>query len=128
MEVEEQSTGDLTFGAGFSTNVGPLGSVGIRERNLLGRGQDLRLNLTLSGERSEIDLAFTEPYFLDKNLAAGFDLFATDTEQDESSFDEQRIGGGLRAGYDLYENIRQVWRYTLARRKSPMWTPMPRFW
>lgn len=117
VEVEEQSTGDLTFGAGFSTNVGPLGSIGIRERNLLGRGQDLRLDLTVSGERSEIDLSFTEPYFLDNELAAGFDVFATDTEQSESSFDEQRIGGSLRAGYDLYENIRQLWRYTVARRE-----------
>jgi len=116
VDVEEQSTGDLTFGAGFSTNVGPLGSIGLRERNLLGRGQDLRINLTVSGVRSEVDLSFTEPYFLDRKLAAGFDAFATDTQQDESSFDEQRIGAGLRAGYDLYEHVRQIWRYTASRR------------
>ena len=34
---------------GFSTIDGPLASVGIRERNLLGRGQDLRFSATVSG-------------------------------------------------------------------------------
>ncbi|MEM7225869.1 MAG: outer membrane protein assembly factor BamA [Pseudomonadota bacterium] len=113
VDVQEQSTGSLTFGAGFSTNSGPLGNVGIRERNLLGRGQDLLLSFTLGGDLSELELSFTEPYFLDRNLSAGVDLFWTTNEQDESSFDERRLGGSLRAGYDLTENIRQVWRYTL---------------
>ena len=117
VEVEEQSTGDLTFGAGFSSTAGPLGSIGVRERNLLGQGQDVRLGFTLSGERSQLDLSFTEPYFLDKNLAAGVDLFRVVQKQEESSFDENRLGGGLRTGYQITEHIRQVWRYTLARRK-----------
>lgn len=113
VEIEEQSTGDLTFGAGFSSTGGVLGNVGLRERNLLGRGQDLRLSFSISTETSQLDLSFTEPYFLDRNLSAGFDLFRITAEQDESSFDEERIGGSLRAGYDLTENTRQVWRYTL---------------
>jgi outer membrane protein insertion porin family len=113
VDVEEQPTGDLSFGAGFSTTAGPLGNVGIRERNLLGKGQDLRLNFTLSAENSALNLSFTEPYFLDRNLAAGFDLFRLTADQDESSFNEERIGGSLRAGYDLLEDFRQVWRYTL---------------
>jgi outer membrane protein insertion porin family len=113
VDVEEQSTGDLTFGAGVSSTGGVLGNVGLRERNLLGRGQDLRLNFSLSTETSQLNLSFTEPYFLDRNLSAGFDVFRITTEQDESSFEEERIGGSLRAGFDLTENTRQVWRYTL---------------
>ncbi|MGF1611446.1 MAG: outer membrane protein assembly factor BamA, partial [Kiloniellales bacterium] len=116
VEVVEQSTGDLTFGAGFSSSAGPLGSIALRERNLLGRGQDLRLGFTLSGERSQLDLSFTEPYFLDRNLSAGFDAFRVKQEQDESSFDQERIGGGLRAGYQISEHLRQVWRYVFTRR------------
>lgn len=115
VDVEEQSTGDLTFGAGFSSTGGVLGNVGLRERNLLGRGQDLRLNFSISTETSQLNLSFTEPYFLNRNLSAGFDAFRITTEQDESSFDEERIGGSLRAGFDLTENTRQVWRYTLQR-------------
>ena len=115
-EVEEQSTGELTFGAGFSTDAGPIGTVGLRERNLLGRGQDVRIGLQLAAEATQIDLSFTEPYFLDRNLSAGFDIFRTTTEQDESSFDSERIGGSLRAGYELQRDLRQLWRYTIERR------------
>jgi outer membrane protein insertion porin family len=114
-DVQEQATGDLSFAAGFSSESGPLGSITLRERNLLGRGQDLRLGFTLSGVSSQIDLSFTEPYFLDRDISAGVDLFRTVTENNESSFDSERIGGTLRAGYDFRENVRQVWNYTLKR-------------
>jgi len=111
--VEEQSTGDLSFGAGFSTDAGPVGNVSIRERNLLGRGQDLRLGFTLSGSNSQLDLSFTEPYFLDRNLAAGFDLFRTTTNKRRRAFELERIGGSVRTGFNYTENLRQVVRYTL---------------
>ena len=75
VEVQERATGEFTIGAGYSTSDGPVGNTHIRERNLLGRGQDLKLSFSLSGRTSQIDLSFTEPYFMDKDLSAGFDLF-----------------------------------------------------
>jgi outer membrane protein insertion porin family len=116
VKVEEQSTGDFTFGAGFSTDSGPLGNIGLRERNLLGRGQDLRLNFTLSGVSSQIDLSFTEPYFMGRDVSAGFDIFRTTRQQESSDFTEERIGFGLRMGWGWDENLRQVVRYVLERR------------
>jgi outer membrane protein insertion porin family len=114
--VEEQSTGELSFGAGYSTSDGPLGDISIRERNLLGRGQDLRLDFTLSGRRTQIALSFTEPYFLDKDVAAGFDIFHTETDREESSYEEVRTGGTIRFGYDLQEFLRHTVRYSLVNR------------
>jgi outer membrane protein insertion porin family len=115
--VEEQSTGDVTFGAGFSSANGPIGNIGLRERNLLGRGQDIRLSFTLAGEATELDFSFTEPYFLDRNLAAGIDLYRTTNDRDdESSFEEERIGGSLRGGFNITEELRNVVRYTLENR------------
>jgi len=114
VNVEEQSTGEITFGLGFSTAEGPLGDINLRERNLLGRGQDLRLGFTLSGARSQIDLSFTDPYFLDRNLAAGFDVFRTESDRDESSFDQKSLGFGLRAGYEITEYLRHTLRYGLS--------------
>lgn len=117
VEVEEQSTGDVTFGAGFSSADGPIGNIGIRERNLLGRGQDLRLGFTLAGEATELDFSFTEPYFLDRNLAAGIDLYRTTSDRsDESGYEEERLGGSVRAGFDLTDEFRNVVRYTLENR------------
>ena len=61
-------------------------------------GQDLRANFTVSQRRQQIDLSFTEPYFLERDLAAGFDLFRSRTDfQRESSYDETSTGGTLRA-------------------------------
>jgi outer membrane protein insertion porin family len=112
--VQEQSTGELSIGAGFSTTDGPLADLRIRERNLLGKGQDLQLGTTVSGRTNNYNLKFTEPYFLDRNLAAGVDLFHTTTDyQDASSYDFSKSGGGVRMGYPLSENWRQDLHYSL---------------
>jgi outer membrane protein insertion porin family len=114
VEVTEKSTGELQLGAGYSTAESIVGDVSIRERNLLGRGQDLRLGFSLSSKRTQIDLSFTEPYFLDRNLAAGFDLFNINRNyQTESGYTQKVLGGALRAGFPLNEYTRLVGRYTL---------------
>ena len=114
--VTEKSTGELSLGAGFSTNDGPLADFSIRERNLLGKGQQLALGAVLAGERTEFDVSFTEPYFLDRDVLAGVEAFhITRDLQDESSYDQQRTGGGFRFGYPLSERWRQTWRYRYER-------------
>ncbi len=85
MELVEQSTGELSFGAGYSTAEGVIGDVSITERNLMGNGQFLRLQLSGSLERLQVNLSFTEPRFLDRNLAAGFDLFHKEVDQTSQS-------------------------------------------
>ena len=112
--VEEKSTGSLSVGAGFSTGSGFLGDISIRERNFLGRGQDVQASVMIGQRQQQVDLSFTEPYFLGKEIAAGGDLFFVQTDrQSESSFDTTTIGGDLRANYPLTEHLRQGWRYTL---------------
>ncbi len=113
--VEEQSTGDLSFGAGFSTDSGPLGNITITERNLLGLAQDLRLNLVISGRSSQIDLSYTDPYFLDKDLSAGIDVFRTSNEQSSSDFNQTNAGIGVRFGWDYESDLRHVVRYLFER-------------
>ena len=118
VEVSEVSTGELSFGAGLSSAEGVLGDIAIRERNLLGRGQELRLALTVSESRQEIDLSFTEPYFMDRDVAAGVDVFQRTIDlQDESSFDRETVGFVTRAGYPLAERLRQTVSYTLKNDK-----------
>jgi outer membrane protein insertion porin family len=118
VEVEEKSTGSLSVGAGYSTTSGAMGDIGIRERNLLGRGQDIKLNLILAERQSQVDFSFTEPYFMDREVAAGFDLFHVATDlQDTSSYDSKISGLSLRAGYPISERLRQRWKYTIKQSK-----------
>jgi outer membrane protein insertion porin family len=116
VEVIEQSTGELSFGAGFSTSEGVIGDVSITERNLMGNGQFLRLQLSGSLERLQAQLSFTEPRFLDRNLAAGFDIFHKEIDQtSQSGFKSRRTGGGVRLGFPLSEQLWMQTNYTLAR-------------
>ncbi len=114
IEVAEKSTGELSFGAGFSTSDGPLGDIRLTERNLLGTGRSVTANFRLSERRSEIDFSLTEPYFLDTDITAGIDLFRTETDfQDESSFDQTTLGGALRASYPVTEHLRHGVKFTV---------------
>mgnify|MGYP001454338217 CR=1 FL=1 len=116
VEVQEQSTGELSFGAGYSTNEGVIGDVSITERNFMGNGQFLRLKLAGSMERMQVDLSFTEPRFLDRNLSAGFDLFHKEIDQSsDSGFSSRKTGGTLRIGFPLSENLWMQTGYTLSR-------------
>lgn len=116
VEVTEQSTGELSFGAGYSSNEGVIGDVSITERNLLGNGQFLRLKLAGSFDRMQIDLSFTEPRFLDRNLSAGFDLYHKEIDQtSQSGFKQRKSGGQLRLGFPLAENLWMQTHYGLSR-------------
>lgn len=116
VDVLEKSTGELSFGVGWSTVVGPLVEASIRERNLLGRGQDLKVSASLGTRRNSAELSFTEPYLFDRKLAGGFDIFSVTRKlQSESSYDHNTLGGALRGGYYIHENLRQDLRYQIKR-------------
>ena len=114
VEVGEKSTGELSFGAGFSTHDGALGNISLQERNLLGRGQQLRTSIQKSQTGLSLELGFTEPYFLDKDLSAGFDVwnFSSDRIDDEVSSTDS-TGFSLRGSYSLTEHLRHTIRYTI---------------
>lgn len=114
VQVTEKSTGEVTFGAGFSTVDGALADVGIKERNFLGRGQEVRARGLFAQRRQQFDVGFTEPYFLGRELSAGFDLYKTTQDyRDQSSFDREAIGGVLRLGYALGEKTKHQLRYSI---------------
>ena len=114
VQVVEQSTGDISFGAGYSTTSGVLGDVSIKERNLLGKGQELRLGVSIGTLSTLIDLSFTEPYFMDRPMAAGFDIFRTSNDRQQvASYSDRSVGFALRAGWAYTEHLRQNVRYTL---------------
>lgn len=114
VSVVEQPTGEFSLGAGFSTDEGPLATIGVSERNFLGRGQSVRVGFSLSGRSQQLDLSFTEPYFLDYNIAAGIDLFRVSFDDANSgAFARDTTGGSLRTGYPLAEDVRQSLFYSI---------------
>jgi outer membrane protein insertion porin family len=113
VKVEEQATGELAFGLGYSSQEAYQFDVSVSQRNLRGRGQFLRFRISASSRTKNIDIRFTEPRFLGRNIAAGVDIFSV--EQDylrEANFLTNSTGFGLRAGFPLAEDRSLGLRYT----------------
>ena len=114
VKVTEQPTGELSFSAGFSSADAFLVDLSIIQRNLRGRGQQARFVVRASSRRREIDLRFTEPRFLNRNLAAGIELFdVTFDLLDEAGIRQSRTGAQVSLGFPLTENTRLLARYSL---------------
>jgi outer membrane protein insertion porin family len=90
VNVEEKTTGSLSFGASFSSDAGLGVSVGLKERNFLGRGQTLQTQLALSSETANYSLNFVEPAFLGRDVSFSFASAYTETDGFNSQFDTER--------------------------------------
>ncbi len=114
--VEEQPTGEMSLAGGYSSAEGPIAEISYTERNLMGKGQFLRVKVSGSFESGQIDLSFTEPRFLDKNISAGFDLFHKEVDySDQSGYKDRKTGGSLRIGFALTDNVWFQPNYTFVR-------------
>lgn len=99
--VKERATGLFSIGAGYSSLDNLFATLDITQRNLFGRGQEVFLRFRI-GSKSQLALfGFTEPYLFDIPLRAGFDVY--DRRREFNDFDEDRLGGDLRASYPLAE-------------------------
>ncbi len=115
--ISEKATGELSFGGGYSTDAGALVDVGLGERNLIGSGVNANINGVLAQRRSSINGSLTDPYFLDRNLIGGIDLFySRRTFWAPNLTMRRRVGFALRLGYSFNEHLRQVWSYSLVDR------------
>jgi outer membrane protein insertion porin family len=115
--INEKATGELSFGGGYSTDAGALIDIGLAERNLVGTGINASINGVLAQRRSSIDTSITDPYFLDRNLVAGADVFLIQTSfLGTEPYDERRAGFALRLGYAFNDHLRQTWSYSLVDR------------
>ncbi len=110
--VEEKSTGQLSFGIGYSSLNKGLITISLSERNLLGNGQTLAFDLELSNTSRTFELDVVEPYFLDRDLAAGVNIVARRLDRTStSSFEQEVIGGSVRLGYQLARDLRHTVAY-----------------
>ena len=118
VEVKEKSTGQLSFGVGFSSTESLIADVSIAERNLLGKGQFLRASAQASSLTQQLELSFSEPYFLNRQLAAGFDLFQIRNDYSRfASFNTEQTGFTLSVGAPLSEYAGTRLRYSLRQDK-----------
>jgi len=115
VKVEEKSTGYFNVGVGYSTTNGALFRAGVTENNFRGKGQQAGINFGISQRTQDVNLSFTEPYFLNRRLSAGADLFMQEQDyKDEASYDTSTYGGRLRMGWNYTDDFGHYVRYTLS--------------
>ncbi|MDA9243978.1 outer membrane protein assembly factor BamA [Amylibacter sp.] len=71
VKLTEKPTGSLGIGAGFNSSDGSVFTFNINERNFLGKGQTIQLDLSSSKIEKELSVGLEDPSFLGRNLLAG---------------------------------------------------------
>ncbi|WP_269929494.1 outer membrane protein assembly factor BamA [Aminobacter sp. HY435] len=119
VDLVEKSTGEFSIGAGYSTggdNAGPSVEGSITERNFLGRGQFIKFSAGGGKNSRDYSFSFTEPYFLGRRIAAGFDVFRQTRKYDDK-YDSDVTGGTIRFGLPITNNISTQLAYNLSQEK-----------
>jgi outer membrane protein insertion porin family len=106
INVEDKPTGSVSLSGGYSTTEGFLAEVAFTETNFLGRGQYVKVSASEGQYSKGWGLTFTEPYFLDQRLAAGFDLFHKEQDQNQYAlYETWTTGVNLRLGIPITDEF-----------------------
>lgn len=109
VEVTERSTGSFNFGGGWSSIDSFVFSGGISYANVFGLAHQINLSATLGSSSQTFNLNYTMPRFMDSQYLLGIDAYKTDREY--TSYDSSSVGGGLRLGRKVIENIFATLKY-----------------
>ncbi|HWA28686.1 MAG TPA: outer membrane protein assembly factor BamA [Lacunisphaera sp.] len=121
ISVHEARTGNLTFGAGFSSLERAVVFAEVTQSNFdlfnhrslfQGDGQKFRLRFQIGSQSSELLLGFEEPYFLERELALGFNLYRTTSDYNSSYYEEIRTGGQIYTRKRLFNWLESQLSYT----------------
>ncbi len=105
VNVEEKNTGNFTVGAGFSSVDALFGYAEVSQNNFdlfkppyfMGAGQKIRLLVRIGTKRQDYELSFVEPWFLNRKLSLGVDLYRhqLDFESPNDIYNENRTGAKI---------------------------------
>jgi len=115
VEVKEQPTGTLSFGAGYSSASGLGGIIEYAEKNFIGRGQSLSLSLKATSGEQLYDLSFYEPMFLRNDLGFGVNFSVKDTEKQNAAYDTKYIRFRPLVTYPLGEKSKIQIEYLISQ-------------
>jgi len=104
--VEEQPSGSIGASLGFAQTYGIVFGASIQENNFLGTGKGVGISLNRSGFITNLSLNYSDPYYTRDGIAAGFSLFARETDYDEaniSNYSTDSYGGRVNFSYPLDE-------------------------
>jgi outer membrane protein insertion porin family len=118
--VEEKPTGQLSLSGGYSSLERFVIQLAVSQNNFMGKGQALDAGINWSRYSKSISAGFTDPYFMDKPILLGFQLFRRDYSsfnyignERNTTYEQVSTGGSLRTGFPLNEYWSIGGRYSL---------------
>lgn len=122
--VEEKPTGQLSISGGYSSLEKFVVQLAVSQNNFMGKGQQVDASVNWSYYSKSVQLGFVDPYFMDKPILVGAQLFRQDynsfnyvNNNRNSTYRQLSTGGGLRMGFPLSEYWGFGSRYTLTQDK-----------
>lgn len=113
VKVEEQPTGELSGGFGWSSINGFMVDAGITENNFMGRGQIVQLRGSIAQYQRQAIFSFTEPFLFNRELSGGFDVSYTQYKYSKLGgygYDRDSFAVSGRLGWRLTDHWTQTMR------------------
>ncbi|MGO4854726.1 outer membrane protein assembly factor BamA [Phaeovulum sp. W22_SRMD_FR3] len=112
VNVEEQPTGSLSFGASYGVNSGPGIEIALKESNFLGRGQYVAVSIATASDTQNNSLTFIEPYVFGRDLKFKFNAFYNTSSNDNSYYSTKMFGFSPALEFPVSDNGRLELRYS----------------
>lgn len=106
LSVTEKPTGNLTFGAGYSSAEKLTLSGAIQQANVFGSGDTIGLEINTSRRYRTVAVSHLDPYFTDDGISRSVDAYMRTTNPligSTSYYKIQTTGGNLRFGVPFSE-------------------------
>ncbi len=110
VNVEEKPTGQLSLSGGYSSLERFVVQVAVSQNNFMGKGQQLDASVNWSRYSRSVELGLSDPYFLDKPILFGANIFRRDYRsfnfignQRNTTYSQVSTGGVTRLGFPLTE-------------------------
>jgi outer membrane protein insertion porin family len=137
VNVEEKPTGQLSLSGGYSSLERFVVQLAVSQNNFMGKGQTVDASVNWSLYSKSLELGFVDPYFMDKSILVGANLFRRDYRSFDfvgsnrnTTYSQTSTGGALRMGFPITEYWSFGGRYTLewddvTLNKSSFYSPNP---
>ena len=105
INVEEKPTGEISLGAGVSSEGGTFG-FGVKENNFLGKGIGLSTSLRLSADSVRGNFTVNNPNFNYSGRALSTNIESSKTDKlTDSGYETAKIGFSVGTSFEEYENL-----------------------
>ena len=112
VKLTEKPTGSLGIGAGYNSSDGTVATFNVNERNFLGKGQTVKLDLSTSKIEKQTELGFEDPSFLGRNLLAGISFGQTSTTPSSVPLSTDKLYFAPKIGFPLSRDSKLTIEYS----------------